>query len=111
MAIMMLSPSQKRRFLCRTTTMGDIDSSGHVSARGLGCLSCQGCEAPLGDMGLTAAGIPMVGTLSGPQLNWACPECGCTCSEDTSVLDAERLADEIAADPRCHRCRRAPASA
>lgn len=73
--------------------------------------SCAGCEAPCEVA--HARGVHHQGltfevrytTEQSLRLEWACPACGRSVVEDTTLLQLNAQSKAIAADPLCHRCR------
>ena len=81
-----------------------LDSSGWPANMTSVCESCQGCEAPTGDLG-QEQGARVVGSWGRVMLQWACPKCGAVLAEETTALTAKDSARVIDADPLCHKCR------
>lgn len=70
------------------------------------CATCWApCERHVESEVAAADGFSLVVAGDEAKLKWPCPGCGCEVSENTSILLAHFTAAEVAADPKCHRCR------
>jgi len=95
------------RFACsvRLRSGHEFDRSGQSHAKGGACANCFGCESRSGEMGMADAGFSLERKHGVLRLSWACPGCGITVTEDTSLMSSAADAKVVAADPLCHHCR------
>lgn len=95
--------AQRLRGVCRLEGDGSVlarDASKHAD--------CSTCHAPCEhttDLGLAASGVRIAQSSEGLCLEWACPGCGITVTEQTDALRSLADAATVQADPLCHRCR------
>lgn len=95
------------RFACSVSLRGgrEFDQMGQFHPPGSSCAACFGCDSRSGNMGVADAGFSLHRKDGRIQLSWACPGCGKSVTEETTLMAATADANAIATDPLCYRCR------